>query len=168
MEEITNRVANSGLISFDLEDYYDQSERIVFDIKNQLYEGLVLREKDFRAFIKEHDWSAYQDKNVTITCTAEAIVPTWAYMLITTRLEPYAKNVLFGSLEAMETYLFNKAIASINPEDYRDAKLVIKGCSNHPVPISAYTELVRRLAPVVTSIMYGEPCSTVPIYKRKK
>lgn len=168
MDEIVNRVANSALISFDLEDIYPQGERVIYDLKENLYEGLILREKDFRAFVKEHDWSQYQGKNVAITCSADAIVPTWAYMLLTIHLEPFAQHIIFGSLEELENALFQKALAQINVEDFRDRKVVVKGCGDLPVPTFAYTEITRLLRPVARSIMYGEPCSTVPLYKQPK
>lgn len=166
--EIVNRVAGSGLVSLDLEAYYDPGERIVYDLKDNLYMGLILREKDFRAFLKEHDWSRYAGKNVAITCSEDAIVPTWAYMLLTLQLRPYAHTVVFGTLSDLDEKLYYDAIARINPEDYRDARVVVKGCSKVPVPTAAYVELTRVLQPVVQSLLFGEPCSTVPLYKRPK
>ncbi len=168
MEEIVNRVANSSLISLDLEEYYPQGERVLYDLKDNLFQGLILREKDFREFVKNHDWSAYQDKNVALTCSADAIVPTWAYMLLALKLEPYAAHVAFGTLEDLENILFQKALDQINPEAYQDKKVVVKGCSNLPVPAFAYVELTRKLRPYVATLMYGEPCSTVPLYKKPK
>jgi hypothetical protein len=167
MEQIINKVAQSGLITFNLEDYYDKNERVVFDIKECLYMGLILREKDFREFIKTNNWEQYRDKNVAITCSADAIVPTWAYMLIASKLSGIANYYFFGDLNNLENSLFQKALSDIDVEYYRDKKLVIKGCGNLPVPINAYVEILRLLLPVVNSIMYGEPCSTVPVYKRK-
>ena len=166
--EIVNRVANSPLITFDLEDYYPQGERVVYDIKDNLFQEMILREKDFRAFVKGQDWSQYQDQYVALTCSVDAIVPTWAYMLLATKLEPYAKRVIFGTLETLEAVLFQDALLSINPADFQDAKVVVKGCGNYPVPDFAYVEITRMLRPYATSIMYGEPCSTVPLYKRPK
>ncbi|MGD1894886.1 MAG: DUF2480 family protein [Cyclobacteriaceae bacterium] len=166
--EIVNRVANSPLITFDLEDYYPQGERVVYDIKDNLFQEMILREKEFRAFVKEHDWSQYQDQYVALTCSVDAIVPTWAYMLLATKLEPYAKRVVFGTLETLEAVLFRDVLSSINPADFQDAKVVVKGCGNYPVPDFAYVEITRMLRPYATSIMYGEPCSTVPLYKRPK
>lgn len=170
MEEelIINRVSKSGLISLDLEDFYHQGERVVYDIKDNLYMGLILREKDFREFLKTHDWSYYANKNVAITCTEEAIIPTWAYMLLAIQLEPYANMVVFGTLEDLERKLYDDAIARINFNDYIGAKVVVKGCSKVEVPISAYVEITRRLKPFAQSIMFGEPCSTVPLYKKPK
>ncbi|MGF7216987.1 hypothetical protein GGR92_003154 [Spirosoma lacussanchae] len=164
--ELVNRVANSGLVTLDLEDFYHPGERLIYDLKDNLYMGLILKEKDFRAFLKEHDWSQYAGKNVAITCTEDAIVPTWAYMLLTLQLQPYANTVVFGSLADLETKLYLDAIARIDPEAYRDARVVVKGCSKVPVPTSAYVELTRVLRPVVQSLLFGEPCSTVPLYKR--
>lgn len=167
METIINKVAQSGLVTFNLEEYYDKHERIVFDIKDCLFMGLILREKDFREFIKTHDWLQFANKNVAITCSADAIVPTWAYMLVASKLNGIANYYFFGDLETMENILFQKALAKVNIENFRDKKMVIKGCSNLPVPTSAYVEISRLLLPVASSIMYGEPCSTVPVFKRK-
>lgn len=162
-----NKVAQSGLISFDLSEYYHSGERVLYDIKDNLFMGLILKEKDFREFIKEHDFSQYQDKNVAITCTADAIVPTWAYMLLATRIEPYANLLIFGDLNDLEDALFRDALSKIDLSKYQDERVVIKGCGDIPVPVSAYVEITRKLRPVVKSIMYGEPCSTVPLYKKK-
>ena len=166
--EVLNRVALSSLITIDLEDFYIDGERLVLDIAPVLFQGLVLREKDFRQWVKEHDWLQYEGKLVSVICSEDAIVPTWAYMLLATKLQPVAKMFVFGSLEELESILYQKSIAKIEVEQYKDVKLVIKGCSNKPVPVSAYVELTRRLTPYASSIMYGEPCSTVPIYKKPK
>ena len=165
---IVNRVEASGLVTFNLEDYYHQGHRVIYDIKDNLFQETILREKDFRAFVKEHDWSAYQDKNVAITCSVDAIVPTWAYMLIASKLSPYAHIAVFGDLSTLEETLFNKALSKVDPEAFKDGKVVIKGCSKFEVPVFAYVEITRLLRPFAASIMYGEPCSTVPIYKRPK
>jgi hypothetical protein len=165
-EEIINRVAKSPLQTIDLEEYFHQGERVVFDLKDHLYEGLVLKEMDFRKFIKSNDWSEYEGKNIAITCSTDAIVPTWAYMLVASNLEPVAHMVVFGSLEVLENTLYKEALSKIDPREYKDAKVIIKGCSKYPVPVYAYVELVRLLRPYVSSLMYGEPCSTVPIYKK--
>lgn len=167
-EPIINRVTKSGLVTLDLEDYYHPGERIVYDLKDNLYMGLILKEKDFRDFLKSHDWRQYTGKNVALTCTEDAIVPTWAYMLLTLHLEPYANTIVFGSLQDLEEKLYFDAIARINLEDYRDGRVVVKGCSKVPVPTAAYVEITRLLRPVVQSLMFGEPCSTVPLYKRAK
>jgi hypothetical protein len=166
--EILNKVANSGLVTLDLEELYDDSAKIIFDIKPLLFKELILKEKDFREFITAHNWKNYQDACVGITCTADAIVPNWAYMLIATNLQPYAKKVVFGNLDELEKELFSEAIKKIKPQDYQDCRVVIKGCNKINVPISAYVEITALLKPIVKSIMYGEPCSTVPIYKKAK
>ena len=167
MEEIENKVAKSGLITLNLEDFYPKGERILFDIKDLLFEGLLLKEKDFRASVTEIDWQLYQDKYVSLHCSTDAIVPTWAYMLLTVELEQCAKKIVLGDLDVLETVLFNDALSKINVEQYRDERIVIKGCSAVPVPESAYIELTRLLRPIAKSIMYGEACSTVPLYKKK-
>lgn len=166
-KEIINRVEQSGLTEINLEDYYPKGERVLIDVKENLFQGLILKEKDFREFIKNEDWKKYQDKFVAITCSADAIVPTWAYMLIATSLQPFSKKIVFGDLKTLETVLFLESLSKINAEDFRDKKLVIKGCGNLPVPESAYVDLTRILTSVAKSIMFGEPCSTVPVYKQK-
>ena len=163
-----NRVANSGLVTLNLEDFIHPGDRVVYDIKDNLFHGLMLREKDFREFVKTHDWAQYDGQNVAIICSADAIVPTWAYMLLASKLQGHAHRYVFGDLEALEQALFAEAIAGINPADYQDAKLVIKGCGDKPVPTFAYVAIMQRLLPVAASVMYGEPCSTVPLYKRPK
>ncbi len=168
MDEIKNKVAESGLITIDLEDYFASGERILFDIKPWLFHELILKEKDFREHIKQHDWSVYKDKFVAITCTSDAIVPTWAYMLLTLALTPYAKKIVFGDLNTLEQTLFEEQLAGIDPTAYKDARIVIKGCGEKQVPVNAYVRLTERLKPYVKSIMYGEPCSTVPLYKAPK
>ncbi len=167
-EEIINRVATSGIISLDLEELYHPGERVLFDIKDQLFQGLILREKDFREFLKGQDWSWYSGKNVAIICSEDAIVPTWAYMLLAVQLQPFANTFVFGDLEALENKLFSDAVGQIDPEEYAGKRVVVKGCSKVPVPVSAYVEVTRRLRPFVQSLMFGEPCSTVPLYKKPK
>lgn len=166
-DEIKNKVAESGLIEIDLEDFYPKGERVLIDVKNNLFQGLILKEKDFREFVKNNDWKKYEGKFVAITCSADAIVPTWAYMLIATSLQPFAKKFMFGDLKTLETTLFLESLSKIDPENYRDKKIVIKGCGKLPVPESAYVELTRILTPFAKSIMFGEPCSTVPVMKKK-
>ena len=166
-ENIVNKVANSGLVTLNLEEYFHKGERIVYDIKDNLFHGLILKEQDFRTFIKEHNWEQYAGKNIAITCSADAIVPTWAYMLLANRMKPFANEVVFGSLETLETVLFTKALSKIKIDSFAGERVVIKGCADIEVPVSAYVEITALLTPVVKSIMYGEPCSTVPIYKRK-
>ncbi|GHA68028.1 DUF2480 family protein [Pontibacter akesuensis] len=167
-EEIINRVAQSALVTLNLELLLHPGERVVYDIKENLFHGLILKEKDFRAFVKEHDWSQYDGKNVAIVCTADAIVPTWAYMLLASKLTGHANFYVFGDLEVLEYGLMQEAIAKVDMEEYRDAKVVVKGCGSIPVPSSAYIEIMRKLVPVASSVMYGEPCSTVPLYKKPK
>lgn len=166
-ENIINKVAQSGLVTLDPAAFYPKGTRLIYDIKDNLFQGLILREKDFREFVKEHDWAQYTGKNVGITCSADAIVPAWAYMLIANRMAPYANEIVFGDAGVLETVLFEKAMTGLDVEQYRDQRIVIKGCGDTEVPVSAYVELTKKLTPVVKSIMFGEPCSTVPIYKRK-
>ncbi|MFO0356154.1 MAG: DUF2480 family protein [Sphingobacteriaceae bacterium] len=166
--EIVNKVAESGLISIDLEEFYVPGERVLFDIKPLLFQELILKEKDFRDYIKTADWSVYKDKLVALTCSADAIVPTWAYMLLTLALQPYAKKIVFGNLELLENELFQEKLNSLNIEQFKDARVVIKGCGEKPIPVNAYVMLTSLLKPHVKSIMYGEPCSTVPLYKAPK
>src|SRR4051812_2732857 len=167
-EEIKNKVAESGLITIDLEEFYVEGERVVLDIKPLLFHELILKEKDFREFIKQEDWSKYKDKLVAITCTNDAIVPTWAYMLLSLSLQPFAKKIVFGNLELLENILFDEALNKLDLSQYKDARVVIKGCSNKPVPVNAYVKLCSALKPYAKSMMYGEPCSTVPLYKAPK
>jgi len=166
MDEIINKVAESGLMQIDLEELYQKGDRVLIDLKNWLYEGLILKEKDFREQVKQHDWKQYQNKFVAITCTADAIVPTWAYMLLAAQVESFCKKIVFGDLQKLEQELFRDAIQALASEKFRNQRVVIKGCSNH-VPLSAYIDLTNFLRPLVKSIMYGEPCSTVPVYKAK-
>ena len=167
-DEIINRVANSKLQVIDLEDFYPNGKRILFDIKDWLLEGLVLREKDFRVFVAEHNWEQYQDCYVALYCSTEAIIPDWAYMLITVQLQPYAKFVINGNLEQLETVLYTSIINDFNVENYKDTPVIIKGCSNKPVPLNALILLTNKLKPIAKSIMYGEACSAVPLYKKSK
>lgn len=165
--EIVNRVANSKLITFDLEDFYPSGERVLFDIKDWLLEGLVLREKDFRETAKSHDWSFYEGKFVALTCSTDAIIPGWAYMLLTTYLNPYAKKVVVGDLNVLETALYSEVIQRMDVSAFQDKPVIVKGCSNKPVPQNAYIQIIQKLQPVVKSLMYGEACSSVPLYKKK-
>jgi hypothetical protein len=167
-DEIVNKVSQSGLITIDLETVFPEGERVVFDIKDCLVEGLLLREKDFRAFIKSNDWTVYKAKYVALFCSSDAIIPRWAWMLLAAALQPFAAGIVFGNAEALEEYLFRAALEKINPEDYRDQRVVIKGCGDRDIPAGAYISLTAKLSPVVKSIMYGEPCSTVPVFKRKE
>jgi hypothetical protein len=175
MEEIINKVAQSGLTEINLEDWYDSTEKIGIDIKDFLNEinigeskAYMLREKFFREKLGSINLDVYKGKLVYVYCSAEAIIPTWAYMLISLTISPVAKKMIVGTLEQLEEILFYEAIDKANPENYRDAKVVIRGCSKVRVPLSAYSELAAKLKPYVKSIMYGEPCSTVPLYKTPK
>lgn len=164
---IVNKVAGSGLVSLDLEKYLPAGEVVSFDLKEHLFMGLILKEKDFREALKNLDWTIYQDKNVAITCSVDAIIPVWAYMLVASYLQPVAKNIFTGTAEEMQKHLFLQNIASIDAEEFRDQRIVIKGCGEVPIGNFAYAEITRLLLPYAKSIMYGEPCSTVPIYKKK-
>lgn len=166
--EIVNRVASSSLITFDLEEHYQTGERVVIDLKEQLFQGLILREKDLRDFVKSHNWLQYENKFVAITCSADAIIPTWAFMLVAMAVNPHAKQVVLGTLKQLEEKIFSEKLREINWSEYVNAKVVIKGCSKISVPESAYVEVVNRLRPLASSIMFGEACSTVPLYKRGK
>jgi Protein of unknown function (DUF2480) len=166
-EVFVNKVANSGLITIDLEQYLPVGEITVFDLKDHLFMGLILKEKDFREALKNLDWSVYQDKYVAITCSVDAIIPVWAYMLVASYLQPMGKDVFTGSAEEMQKHLFLKNLSTLNKEEFTDQRIVIKGCGEVPIENFAYTEITKLLRPVAKSIMYGEPCSTVPIYKKK-
>lgn len=165
---LVNRVAQSGLITLKLEEFFPQEEICSFDLKDYLFRELILREKDFRAALKEHDWSQYEGKNLAIHCSADAIIPMWAYMLVTVYAEPIAKRVFQGSPEGLIEFAFLEKIGAIDFSNYEDKRVIVKGCADKPVPPFAYAELTKKLRPVAKSIMFGEPCSTVPIYKKKK
>jgi Protein of unknown function (DUF2480) len=165
--EFVNKVAESGLITLDLENYIPKEETAVFDLKEFLFMGMILKEKDFREALKKQDWEAYRNKHVAITCSADAIIPVWAYMLAASCLQPVAKGILLGNEKELFKSLFLKNISSINTSEFVDKRVVIKGCGETPIDEFAYTEATRILMPVAKSIMYGEPCSTVPVFKRK-
>jgi len=167
MSEIVNRVAQSKLVTFDLEEYYPAGPRMVLDIKDWLYEGLILKEKEFRAHADAHDWSVYKDAFVALQCSSDAIVPGWAFMLITSRLQPFAKQVVLGDQEALETVLYQQVIQELETEQFRDKPVIIKGCTNKPVPKNAYLWATTKIQEVARSVMYGEACSSVPLFKRK-
>lgn len=167
-DEIVNKVEGSGLVTIDLEELYPEGERVLLDVKPLLFQELILKEKDFREFIKNEDWTKYKNKLVAITCTNDAIVPTWAFMLLSLALQPHAKKIIFGNLEQLETILFEEALSKLDFSQYKDARIVIKGCGDKPVPINAFIKLTTVLKPFAKSIMYGEPCSTVPLYKAPK
>ncbi len=165
-DEIINKVAQSSLITIDLEEWRDNTPTMIYDLKNNLFQELILKEKDFREFLKNHDWSIYKDKNIAIICSADAIVPTWAYMLLAVHLESVANYFVFGTLEDLEKSIFQNKLQNIDLEQFKDKKIVIKGCGSVPIPTYAYVELTRLLRPHVASLMFGEPCSTVPLYKK--
>lgn len=165
-EQIINKVASSGLVSFDLEDYYPTNERVVYDIKQNLFQGIILREKDFRAFVKEHDWLQYENKFVAIVCSVDAVVPTWAYMLLATKLEGLAKELVFGGLQVLENQIMLHALKAIDFKQFEGKRVVVKGCSKYEIPNNVYVYLTTLLKPKVKSLMFGEPCSTVPLYKK--
>ena len=168
-KEIINKVANSGLINLDLAEYYPKGERVIYDLKQNLWQEFVLKEKDFRLFVKENDWSVYEGKYVALLNSADAIIPSWAYMVLTNALEPFALDVICGNLDALESVIFSKSLEkNLNPNDYADQRVIIKGCGEIPIHDSAYAKAVNLLKPVVKSLMYGEACSAVPVYKKGK
>ena len=164
--EIVNRVANSKLVTFDLEDLYVPGNRVILDISQWLEEGFLLRESSFRQSLKDHDWTIYKDAYVTLQCSTDAIIPAWAYMLAATYLQGITKKTITGSLETLETILYTEKINALNVSEYQNLPLIIKGCSNKPVPENAYLLLLEKLQPVVRSLMFGEACSSVPLYKK--
>ena len=166
-DEIVNRVANSNLITIDLEDYYPKGIRSVIDIKNWLFHELILKEVDFREHLKNHDWSQYQNHYVALTCSSDAIIPSWAFMLITTYVTPFPKKIVVGGLKELETSLYQEIIQNLTIENLQDKPVIIKGCANKPIPETAYIQLIEKLQPTVRSIMFGEACSTVPLFKKK-
>jgi uncharacterized protein DUF2480 len=167
-ETIINKVAESGLITIDLADYYPKDQMVMFDLKDHLYMGLILKEKEFRAALKNLDWGRYKDKVVGLTCSADAIVPPWAYMLIASYLQPVAKDVLMGDEKEVTKTVFIKNISKIDVSAFTDQRVVVKGCGDVPIEEFAYMEITKILRPVAKTIMYGEPCSTVPIYKKDR
>lgn len=167
-EEIINRIANSPLVNIDLEELYPDGERVLFDIKDWLFEGIILKEKDFRAFVKDHNWSQYEGAHIALTCSEDAIIPSWAFLLISSEVSSYAKNVVVGDLELLETSIFQQVIDQMDISVYEGKPVIVKGCADKPIPPSAFTFLIKKLQPVAKSIMYGEACSTVPLFKRKK
>ena len=167
-DEIINKVSQSGLITIDLETFFQEEDCVAFDIKGYLVEGLLLREKDFREFIKNNNWSFYKSKFVALHCSSDAIIPRWAWMLLAVSLQPYAMKIIFGNAQTLEKELLLEHIEKINMEEYRDQKVVIKGCGDREISEAVYIAITAKLSPVVKSIMYGEPCSTVPVYKRRE
>ncbi|MHA8065165.1 DUF2480 family protein [Aquirufa sp. ROCK2-A2] len=168
MEDIiVNKVNQSGLLQIDLEELRPTGDRILLDVTPFLFMGQVVKEKDFRAFVNEHDWAQYSQKHVAIFCSADAIIPTWAYMLITVHLSPYAQTLVFGNLADLEKVLYQNMITHLPTENLEGARVVVKGCSKESIPTDAYVQLSHKLRPIVKSLFFGEPCSTVPIFKRK-
>ncbi|MGS2741307.1 DUF2480 family protein [Sinomicrobium sp. M5D2P17] len=165
-EEIINRVAQSKLVTIDPGDYYPGGERVHLDIKDWLYEGFILREKDFRQALKEHDWSRYEGAFVALTCSADAIIPAWAFMLVTSHLTPYSRKVVVGDMELLETAVYRDALEKVDFEQYKDLPVIVRGCAEKPVPQNAYIMLVEELRKFAKSVMYGEACSSVPLFKR--
>lgn len=165
-EQIINRVANSKLKTIDLEDFYPSGSRIIFDISDWLYEGLILKEKDFREQVANYNWGQYKNSYVALTCSVDAIIPYWAFLLLTTKLHPYTKKVVVGNLELLETVIFQEIIENLDVSEYKDIPVIIKGCANTLIPQSAYSFLIEKIQFVAKSIMFGEACSTVPLFKK--
>ncbi len=168
MDTLVNRVANSSLVTIDLENYYPDGEIVSFDLKDYLFMGLILKEKDFREALATHDWAQYKGKNLAVFCSADAIIPMWAYMLVASYAAPFARDIAQVVPELYAEMAFTKKLAALDLSAYAGKRLVIKGCSDKPVPPAAYLEITRRLQPIALSIMFGEPCSTVPVYKKAK
>ena len=166
-EQLINKVTESGIITVDPSTFVPLGETAVFDMKDHLFMGLILKEKDFREALKNLDWEQYRDKNVAVTCSVDAVIPVWAYMLVASSLQPVAKEIVMGDEKEMYRQLFLKNISKINVDDFIDKRVVIKGCGDIPIGDFVYLELTKLLRPVAKSIMYGEPCSTVPVYKKK-
>lgn len=165
---LINKVANSGLITINLENYYPDAPITLFDLKDYLFKELILKEKDYRAALKEHDWSQYQGHILCVYCSNDAIIPTWAYMLVSSYAEQYVSSIYQGDANDFLNFYYHDYIHKMDVSEYADERLIIKGCSNKPVPPGAYMALTQRLRPLAKSIMYGEPCSTVPIYKQPR
>ncbi|MEI6865762.1 DUF2480 family protein [Flavicella sp.] len=168
MEEIINKVTNSKLVTIDLEDYYPKGDRVLFDIKKWLFQELILKEKDFRESLEQFDWSSLSNCYVALTCTADAVIPSWAYLLITTKAAPFTKHIVVGDLNLLESSIYQKIIDNFDTDHIKDKPVIIKGCANKPIPTSAYTQLIEKILPIANSIMYGEACSTVPLFKKPK
>ena len=166
-DPLINKVAESGLVTIDLETFYPKGETAVFDLKDHLFMGMILKEKEYREALKNHDWEQYRDKNVALTCSADAIIPVWAWMLAATYLQPVARELVLGDEQELHKNLFLKNISAIDISEFADKRIVIKGCGETPIGDYVYMEITKRLRPVAKSIMYGEPCSTVPVFKKK-
>lgn len=165
---LVNRVASSGLMTINLEDYYPKGETAEFDLKDFLFMEMILKEKDFRESLRNHDWSQYQDKHLLVFCSADAIIPMWAFMLVAAYAEPYTTNIIQGSKAEFLKLSYMKSLSELDYDQYEDKRVVIKGCSDKPVPPFAYAYLTQLLRPKAKSIMFGEPCSTVPVYKKPR
>lgn len=165
-DKIVNRVAKSQLKTIDLEEFYPQGTRISIDIKKWLFQELILKEVEFREHLINHDWSQYKNNFVALTCSSDAIIPSWAFMLITTYLTPFAKKVIVGNLKDLETAIFYDIISDFQLDNFKNKPVIIKGCTNKPIPETAYIQLIEKLRPVAKSIMFGEACSTVPLFKK--
>lgn len=168
MSDIVNRVSSSSIVSLNLEEVYPQEERMIFDLKPFLWQELILKEQDFRRALKEVDWETYRDKWVAINCSVDAIIPTWAFMLVCTYLQSVSKGYSIGDLDTLEIMISENVISNFDLENFKDRPVVIKGCSNFPIPLFAYGRMISALQPVARSLMFGEPCSTVPLFKKTK
>jgi hypothetical protein len=166
-DEIVNRVANSKLVTLDLEELYPTQPRVMLDISPWLYEGLVLREKEFRAHLQSHDWQQYKNAYVALHCTSDAIIPGWAYMLIATYLQPYAQITHVGTLQSLEAAILEKLVLTLDVSSYLDVPVIIKGCSDKEIPDNVYIQLTQKIQAVAKSVMYGEACSSVPLFKKR-
>jgi hypothetical protein len=167
-DEIINRVANSSLKTINLEDFYPSEKRTVIDIKPWLFNEFILKEKDFRNSLKKHNWAQYKNQYITLTCSTNAIIPSWAYMLIATYLTPFAKKTIVGNLQELENAIFQDILNNFNYKAYQNLPVIIKGCANKPIPETAYIQLIKNLQPIAKSIMFGEACSSVPLFKATK
>lgn len=167
MSEIVNRVQASGIITLDLEELIPEKPQSFIDIKDQLFQGLILKEKDFRAWVKDHDWAQYKNHDVAVHCSVDAVVPTWAYMLVATALSSSTPSVYFTSPKNLNAMIAERAVSQIDVAQYADSRIVIKGCGDRDISNHAYVQLTSKLVPIAKSVMFGEPCSTVPVYKKK-
>ncbi|MDG1046203.1 MAG: DUF2480 family protein [Bacteroidia bacterium] len=167
MSEIVNRIEASGIITLDLEELIPDHTQSYIDIKDQLFQGLILREKDFRAWVKEHDWAKYQNHDVAVYCSADAVVPTWAYMLIATAISPVTSSIYFTQPDNLNAMIAERAVSQLDVAQYADSRIVIKGCGDRDISNHAYVQLTSKLVPIAKSVMYGEPCSTVPVFKKR-
>lgn len=166
--EIINRIALSPLVTFDLADLHDDAERVEIDIQPVLFHGMILREKDFREWLENENWEQYQGKYVNLVCSADAVIPGWAWMLLSIHLQPYAKGFVYGSSEELEINIWRNLLDQVNYDDLSSKKIVVKGCGDIDIPTAVYVEFIRRLRPIANKLMYGEPCSTVPLYKKPR